>query len=501
MLKIRRCGGGLGNHISLDRLSRDEYEPVSRTKDTRARSMSDKVSNPTKPLSAQVLVVDDEDEHAEVMAEALRRLGHVCTIVHDLPQAQDELKHGQFDLVVTDLVMDTEEAGLQVLAAARQTQRNAETILVTAHGDVPTCKAALKQGAYDFIEKPLDLDVFRALAQHAVEAVMLRDQNAQLRQRLDESYGFDGIIGSSPAMRSLIATMKQIAPSNIPVLITGESGVGKELIAQALHNNSNRAKQHFVPLNCAGLSESILEDELFGHVKGAFTGADRDRQGRFEYADGGTLFLDEVGDMPVLMQAKLLRVLESGEVVRLGSNEPKHVSVRLISATNRDLGDMVKQGQFREDLFFRIKGVELRLPPLRERREDIPQLVNHFLRHYAQQSDKPAPQPTEETMTQLVQYAWPGNVRQLMNATQNMVVVADGDKLEPRHLPPEIQTAASPGGDLNIDALGGLSLDQIEKQAIRQALRMHSGNREQAAKMLGIGERTLYRKLKEYGLK
>lgn len=463
--------------------------------------MSDKVSNPTKPLSAQVLVVDDEDEHAEVMAEALRRLGHVCTIVHDLPQAQDELKHGQFDLVVTDLVMDTEEAGLQVLAAARQTQRNAETILVTAHGDVPTCKAALKQGAYDFIEKPLDLDVFRALAQHAVEAVMLRDQNAQLRQRLDESYGFDGIIGSSPAMRSLIATMKQIAPSNIPVLITGESGVGKELIAQALHNNSNRAKQHFVPLNCAGLSESILEDELFGHVKGAFTGADRDRQGRFEYADGGTLFLDEVGDMPVLMQAKLLRVLESGEVVRLGSNEPKHVSVRLISATNRDLGDMVKQGQFREDLFFRIKGVELRLPPLRERREDIPQLVNHFLRHYAQQSDKPAPQPTEETMTQLVQYAWPGNVRQLMNATQNMVVVADGDKLEPRHLPPEIQTAASPGGDLNIDALGGLSLDQIEKQAIRQALRMHSGNREQAAKMLGIGERTLYRKLKEYGLK
>lgn len=449
--------------------------------------------------TAQILVVDDEVDHAEVMAEVLRRLGHVCTIVHDLPAAQDELKHGQFDLVVTDLRMDSEEDGLQVLATARQTQPGAETILVTAHGDVPTCKAALKQGAYDFIEKPLDLDIFRTLTQHAIQAVMLRAQNTHLRERLDETFGFEGIIGGSPAIRRLITTMRQIAVSTIPVLITGESGTGKELVAQAIHNNSKRAKQHFVAINCAGLSESILEDELFGHVKGAFTGADRERQGRFEYANGGTLFLDEVGDMPPVMQAKLLRVLESGEVVRMGSNEPRHVDVRLLSATNRNLDEMVKQHQFREDLYFRIKGVNLHLPALRERREDIPVLARHFVHKFAAQFDRPAIDLAEDTQTALMSYDWPGNVRQLINVLQNMIAIADSERLEVRHLPPEVR-----GVEGNGEAGGGgppMSLDQLEKQAIRDALRVNKGNREAAAKMLGIGERTLYRKLKEYGLK
>ena len=461
------------------------------------------MSNDNQTISAQILVVDDELDHAEVMAEALRRLGHVCTIVHDLPSAQDELKHGQFDLVVTDLVMDDETDGLEVLAAARRSQPNAETILVTAHGDVPTAKAAIKGGAYDFIEKPLDLEVFRTLCTHALQAVGLRSQNTELRQRLDEQFGFEGIIGSSPGIRSLIARMRQIAPSNIPVLITGESGTGKELVAQAIHNNSKRKNKQFVPLNCAGLSESILEDELFGHVRGAFTGADRERQGRFEYADGGTLFLDEVGDMPMNMQAKLLRVLESGEVVRLGSNEVKHVNVRLISATNRDLAALVKEGKFREDLFFRIKGVELHLPALRERREDIPLLVKHYAQQFAQQMEKPTPEVAEDVQMTLMQQPWPGNVRQLLNVVQSMVVVAEGDQIEPRHLPPEVRDAEEPadsGGGAVVET-GGMSLDQIEKQAIRNALRINHGNREQAAKMLGIGERTLYRKLKEYGLK
>ncbi len=452
-------------------------------------------------LSAQVLVVDDEPDHAEVMAEALRRLGHVCTIVHDLSSAQDELKHGQFDLVVTDLVMEDEADGMVVLETARKSQPNAETILVTAHGDVPTCKAALKQGAYDFIEKPLDLDVFRTLTQHAIQTVALRQQNTHLRDRLDDTYSFEGIVGSSQSIRKVVGTLRQFAPSSIPVLVTGESGTGKELVAQALHNNSPRAKQHFVPLNCAGLSESILEDELFGHVKGAFTGADRDRQGRFEYADHGTLFLDEVGDMPLIMQAKLLRVLESGEVVRLGSNEARHVDVRLISATNHDLQQMVKEGKFREDLFFRIAGVQIHLPAIRERREDIPLLARHFAQRFAAQGDKPAPEFSSDTMTLLMRYNWPGNVRQLMSVVQNMIVVADGDKLEPRHVSPQIAESSPSSGDLGADSLTGLSLDQIEKQAIRNALRLHNGNREQAAKVLGIGERTLYRKLKEYGLK
>ena len=458
-------------------------------------------ADPDKP-TAQVLIVDDEEDHAEVMAEALRRLGHVCTLVHDLPAAREELEHGSFDLVVTDLVMDSDTDGQEVLKTARATQDDAEVVMVTAHGDVPTAKAAIKGGAYDFIEKPLDLDVFRTLCANALDTVFLRAQNQRLRERLDETYGFEGIIGSSPAIRSLIARMRQIAPSPIPVLVTGESGTGKELVAQAIHNHSKRKDKQFVPLNCAGLSESILEDELFGHVRGAFTGAEKDRQGRFEYAHGGTLFLDEIGDMPASMQAKLLRVLQSGEVVRLGANDTRHVDVRLIAATNRDLSKLVEDGAFREDLYFRIKGVELHLPPLRERPEDIPLLVRHYLAQYAQQMDRTVPHVAEDAMQTLMAYPWPGNVRQLMNAVQNTLILAEGDRVEPRHLPPEVTERGTGGEDAEGGAVpAGMSLDQLEKQAIRNALRIHHGNREAAAKMLGIGERTLYRKLKEYGLK
>ena len=335
--------------------------------------------------SAQILLVDDQADHAEVMGEGLRRLGHVCTIVHSLTEAEDELSHGQFDLVVTDLVMDGDEDGLLVLDAAGKTQRNAHTILVTAHGDVPTCKAAIKRGAYDFIEKPLDLEVFRTLCSHALREVMLVTENSELKQKMDEHYGFEGIIGSSQLIKKVIQTIQRVAPTDISVLITGESGTGKELVAQAIHKHSKRTRKHFVPLNCAGLSESILEDELFGHVKGAFTGADKAREGRFEYADGGTLFLDEVGDMPLVMQAKLLRVLESGEVVRLGANAVKHVDVRLVSATNAGLVGMTEDKSFRGDLYFRIKGIEIRLPSLRERPEDIPLIANHYAAMYAEQ--------------------------------------------------------------------------------------------------------------------
>jgi two-component system response regulator HydG len=452
-------------------------------------------------LSAQVLVVDDEAGHAEVMAEALRRQGHVCTIVHDSVAAIDELRHGTFDVVVTDLVMDHEDAGMKVLAAARQTQPDAEVILVTAHGDVPTAKAALKGGAYDFIEKPLDLDVFRNLVQRAAQTVMLRTQNAQLRRQVDDRFGLEGIIGSSAAIRRIMATIRQVAPSNIPVLITGESGTGKELVARAIHDNSPRVKKPFKPVNCAGLSASILESELFGHVKGAFTGAEKDRQGVFEYADGGTLFLDEIGDMPLEMQAKLLRVLESGEIVRVGSNEPRHVDVRLISATNHDVESLSKQGRFRTDLLFRIKGVHVLLPPLRERRDDIPLLVRHYIDRFAGQMSRGAIRIDDEAMLCLVQHDWPGNVRQLINVAQNLVLLATEGVITRDHVPVEIRHHAAEQGAADVGSLAGVSLDQIEKQAIRNTLRLTQGNRELAAKMLGIGERTLYRKLKEYGLK
>ncbi len=451
-------------------------------------------------LHAQVLIVDDEVDHAEVMAEALRKPGHVCTIVHSLAAAEDELRHGTFDVVVTDLVMEDETSGLKVLELARKHQADVETVMVTAHGDVPTAKAALQGGAYDFIEKPLDLEVFRNLVNRAAQTVLLRHQNVQLRGQLDAAYGFEGIIGDSAAIRRVIAMIKQVAPSDISILITGDSGTGKELVARAIHNHSRRSSARYVTFDAASQSETLLEDQLFGHVRGAFTGADRDREGVFEYADGGTLFLDEIGDMPVIMQAKLLRVLETGEVVRLGSNDRRKTDVRFVTATNRDLKQRVSEGQFREDLYFRIRGAEIEVPALRERREDIPLLVNHALGRYASSLDRPIPTLTQPAMMRLVTYSWPGNVRELLNLVQRMVVTTEGDTIDVHDVPSEIH-APDFDDSLSMGSLAGVGLDRLEKEAIRQTLAMTGGNREQTAQLLGIGERTLYRKLREYGLK
>lgn len=454
----------------------------------------------TAELHAQVLIVDDEPDHAEVMGEALRKPGHVCTVVNGLEEAREEILHGAFDVIVTDLVMEDETAGLQVLKLAQEHQIDAATIMVTAHGDVPTAKAALHGGAYDFIEKPLDLEVFRNLVNRAAETVLLRHQNAHLRDQVDAAHGFEGIIGESNAIRQIIATIKQVAPSNIPVLITGESGTGKELIAAAIHNHSKRENKRYVTFNAAGQSETLLEDQLFGHVRGAFTGADRDREGVFEYADKGTLFLDEIGDMPMTMQAKLLRVLETGEVVRLGSNDARHTDVRFISATNKDLKEASKEGQFREDLYFRIRGTEIHVPALRERREDVPRLVEHFIGKFAAELEKPRPRVSQPAMMRLAAYHWPGNVRELANVVQKMVVMAPAGEISPRDVPEEVRTAESDDAG-GIGSLAGVGLDRLEKEAIRQTLAMTGGNREQTAALLGIGERTLYRKLKEYGLR
>lgn len=464
------------------------------------RVQSPTMSESQQTIRAQVLIVDDEVDHAEVMAEALRKPGHVCTIVNGPEQALDELMHGSFDVIVTDLVMGDEHAGLKVLEAARQHQPDAETIMVTAHGDVPTAKAALQGGAYDFIEKPLDLQVFRNLVNRAAETVVLRHQNASLRGQVDAAYGFEGIIGDSSAIRKVISTIRMVAPSNIAVLITGESGTGKELVASAVHKHSKRAKQRYVTFNCAGQTESLLEDQLFGHVRGAYTGADRDREGVFEYADGGTLFLDEIGDMPLTMQAKLLRVLETGEVIRLGSNESRKTDVRFISATNRHLPTLVEEKDFREDLFFRIKGAVIEIPPLRERREDIPMLVNHALGKFSAQLERPIPKMTEAAMMRLVGYHWPGNVRELLNVVQRIVVTSEGGVIDIRNVPEEIRSNDH-DEQISLGGLAGVGLDKLEKEAIRQTLAMTGGNRERAAKLLGIGERTLYRKLREYGLK
>ena len=455
----------------------------------------------TENAIADILIVEDEIAHAEAIEEGLSRLGHRCTAVHDGESAVLRLGAQSFDIVVTDLCLGGEVDGLGVLAAAMQHSPGTKVILITAHSSVNTCRTALQQGAFDYIEKPLDLDELRAVVTRAAEHTAQRRVIRDLKQRLDQKYGFENIIGNSREVLSILDTLRRIAPTDIPVLILGESGTGKELLANAIHQNSRRADKRFVAINCAGLSETLLEDELFGHVKGAYTGAAGDRPGRFEHADGGTLFLDEIGDMPPAMQAKLLRVLENGEVVRVGSNEPLRVDVRILSATNSDLAKRVEEKTFREDLYFRIKGATLEIPALRDRREDIPLLIEEFIRLANESHGTKVKGLAADARRVLMAHRWPGNVRELRNVIENMVVLAGGDKLTLTDLPPEIHHRPGEIANAQLGSLAGISIEEAEKQLIANTLKMVSGNREQAAHILGIGERTLYRKIKEYGLK
>jgi DNA-binding NtrC family response regulator len=450
---------------------------------------------------ADILIVEDETAHAEAIEEGLSRLGHRCTAVHDGESAVVRLGAQSFDIVVTDLCLGGEVDGLGVLATAMQQSPATKVILITAHSSVDTCRTALQQGAFDYIEKPLDLDELRAVVRRAAEHTAQRRVIRDLKERLDEKYGFENIIGNSREMLAILDTLRRIAPTDIPVLILGESGTGKELLANAIHQNSQRADKRFVAINCAGLSETLLEDELFGHVKGAYTGAAGDRPGRFEHADGGTLFLDEIGDMPPAMQAKLLRVLENGEIVRVGSNEPVQVDVRILSATNSDLAKRVEEKTFREDLYFRIKGATLEIPALRDRREDIPLLIEEFIRLANESHDTKVKGLAADARRVLMAHGWPGNVRQLRNVIENMVVLAGGDKLTLADLPPEVSHRPGEIAHAQLGSLAGISIEEAEKQLIANTLKMVDGNREQAANILGIGERTLYRKIKEYGLK
>ena len=469
---------------------------------TRAPSLHTLDAMDTEPsAAAELLIVEDEVAHAEAMEEGLSRQGHRCTVEHDGAAGIARLKSRHFDIVVTDLKLGGPEDGLAVLAAAREHSPDTKVILVTAHSSVDTCRAALQQGAFDYIEKPLDLDELRAVVQRAAEMTAQRREIQELRERIDAKYGFESIVGHSPRMLRILETVRRVAPSDLPVLILGESGTGKDLIANAIHNNSRRSEKRFVTINCAGLSETLLEDELFGHVRGAFTGATGDRPGRFEHADGGTMFLDEIGDMPAAMQAKLLRVLENGEVVRVGSNEPIRVDVRVISATNSDLASRVEEKAFRQDLYFRIKGATIDVPPLRERREDIPVLVDHFIAQANETHGRKIKGIDADARRLLMSYAWPGNVRQLRNVVENMVVLAAGQRLTVDDVPAEIYRPPGEDADAQFSHLAGISIEEAEKRLIRNTLKMVDGNREQAASILGIGERTLYRKIKEYGLK
>jgi two-component system, NtrC family, response regulator HydG len=464
--------------------------------DTRHREAAEPATAPLR-----VLVVDNDEALARAMEESLAKVGYQVIVATSGPEGARKIQTDTFDIIVTDLVMNDVD-GMEVLARARQVLPDAEVILVTGHATVPKAVEAMQQGAFNFLEKPISTTRLRAVCEKAADAVRLKQQNLELRERLDERFGFEGIIYSSSQMQTVIDRLKRIAPTDATVLINGESGAGKELIAQALHQNSPRKGKRIVALNCAAVAENLVESELFGHVKGAFTDAHSDRIGAFEYANGGTLFLDEVGDMPMSTQIKLLRVLEEHQISRVGDNKPIRVNVRLVSASNRNLEELVAQGKFRNDLYFRLKVVTVNLPPLRERREDIIPLADHFRRQFAKRHHKQIKGMSPIVSKRLYAYDWPGNVRQLRNAIETMAVLDLDGTLDVDDLPPELADAQPPSGTNAADSgpleLIGRTMDDIERWAIEETLKLTNGNREEAAKILAIGARTLYRKLEKY---
>jgi len=453
----------------------------------------------------RLLVVDDDEGHADTLADALELDGYACKVAGSGREALTALAEESWDAVLTDLKMP-DVSGLEVLAEAVARAPEVPVLVITGHASWETARDAIQGGAADYLSKPVDLSELRTKLGRAVENARLRRdrdelqrQNVELRRQIDKRYGFEGILGHSPQMQRVFEVLGQVAGSSATVLILGESGTGKELIARAVHSNSPRAEANFVAVNCAALSEGLIESELFGHVKGAFTGAVTDKEGRIAYADQGTLFLDEVGDMPLATQAKLLRVLETREVTRVGGNESRKVDIRLVAATNRDLRGMVAEGKFREDLLFRLQVVTIDLPPLRDRTGDVPLLVDHFLGELAQEHGRAVRGVSPEARALLVRYAWPGNVRELRNAVENMVLLARGDVLTVDDVPETIKGGEGGGGRGSLD-LAGRSLREIERELIRVNLELMEGNRAKTAQVLGMGERTLYRKIKEYGL-
>jgi len=450
----------------------------------------------------KVLIIDDEEAHAEAVAESLQRVGYACTIATSGKAGAARIDDDEFDIILTDLRMPDMD-GLAILRKAKQANPATEVFVITGHGDVKTAVEAIKQGAANYLTKPVDMGELRAVMDKAAERIRLAQANRELKRQLDEKFGFEGVVGNSPKMHEVIERLRNIAPTSAAVLIQGETGTGKELAAKAIHTNSPRKNKPFVALNCTALNENLLDDELFGHEPGAFTGADRIRKGRFEYANGGTLFLDEIGDMPVPLQAKLLRVLENNEVFRIGSNEPIKVNVRILSATHRDLEAALADKSFRQDLYYRLKVTTLRLPPLRERREDIPLLAAHFIKEFNQRHNKHVSGMAEPLRRAVASYDWPGNVRELRNNLESMVVqdqdgvlglndLQEGDTLRRLQFPDN--HAASPAN------LVGRPLTEVERYYVQQCLEMTNGNREETARLLGIGERTLYRMIQDWKL-
>lgn len=458
-----------------------------------------------------VLIVDDEKHTREGLQQALAE-NYDVTVAANADEAFNLLDAQAFDVVLTDLRMPG-KSGLKVIDKALGLPQRPAVLMMTAYGNIETAVEAMKRGAVDFLTKPVNIERLEVLIQRALKTKTLEVEVQHLHERLDEKFKIEGIIGSSPKLKAVIDKMRLVAASRATILIEGESGTGKELIAQAIHQSSSRARGPFVAVHCAALSENLLESELFGHERGSFTGATERRIGRFESAAGGTLFLDEIGEISQSTQVKLLRFLETKSIERVGGSKPIELDVRLVAATNRNLEQMVRDGKFREDLFFRLNVVRLVMPPLRERAEDVPVLLAHFIRVFSEENGVPPLTVEQGALRTLQAYPWPGNIRELRNFCENAVVLRRGGSLTEYDLEPKFRTpitsgsASAAGGDGGNAAAGSagttpistsLSVEENEKRLLREALLKARGNRTKAAELMGVSRRTLHRKIAQW---
>ena len=448
-----------------------------------------------------ILVVDDDQAHRTMLRTLLSGWGYKIVEADDGQVAVEKVHEQAFDMILMDIRM-LKVSGLEALDGIKTYNPAIPVIIMTAYSSVETAVEALKKGAYDYLTKPLDFDELRLAMERAMDHSQLKEENRLLRETLGSHFDIQNIIGRSTAMVKLLETVAQVAPSEATVLITGDSGTGKELIAGAIHFNSPRKDGSFVKVNCAAITETLLESELFGHEKGAFTGAHRLKEGRFRQADGGSLFLDEVSEMSLGMQVKLLRALQEREITRVGGEEVIKVDVRVIAATNKNLIQAIESGRFREDLYYRLNVVTLNVPLLRERNEDIPLLAQHFLATFAEKNRKQIKGFTPQAMDQLLKYDWPGNVRELMNAVERAVVLSRSEYLDEQDLPLAIKDALSDEEKSpSRDAVpADLPLEDVEKATILKTLESTDGNKSEAARRLGITRKTLHKKLKKYGM-
>jgi len=447
---------------------------------------------------SDILLVDDEKSVSKTISIFLQKEGYRVEEASNGKEALEKMKTKFFDLVITDLKMKPID-GMEMLRETKRINPMTEVIVMTAFSTVESGVEAMKLGAYDYIQKPFDKDEFVILVAKALERKQLITEVEQLQDELKEKYRFENIVGNSNEMLDMFSLSIKVAPTDSTVLISGESGTGKELIAKAIHLNSRRKNRSFVTINCGALPENLQESELFGHVRGAFTGAIRDKRGLFQEANGGTLFLDEIGETAPSTQVKLLRFLQDGEIRRVGENDPIHVDVRLLAATNQDLEKSIEEGRFREDLYYRLNVIPLLMPPLRKRRDDIPLLVNYFLDKNVSQKKKKIELVSPEAMKVLSGYHWPGNVRELENVMERAVILTNRNVIMPEDLPESIQKGQS-GRSKPEANIGDRTLEELEEYYILKALEKYSWNQKQVSEVLGISTTTLWRKLKSYGI-